>query len=132
MTKSSVSAARPWDVVGYSRAIRIGNIIEVAGTTSCGPDGKVLHPGDPYAQATECLRIVIDALAQLGATPSDVVRTRVFCKDISQWEQIGQAHNDVFGTVDVLPVSSFVEVSGFLQPEFLLELEATAIIEGGS
>jgi enamine deaminase RidA (YjgF/YER057c/UK114 family) len=130
-SRRSVPARRPWDVVGYSRAIRVGNIIEVAGTTSAGPDGKVRHPGDPYAQATECLRIVMDALSELGASPSDVVRTRVFLKDITHWEDIGRAHNDAFGHLDVLPTSSFVEVSGFLDPEFLLEVEATAIIEEG-
>lgn len=128
-SRRSVLAARPWDVVGYSRAVRVGNTVEVAGTTSCSPDGKVLHPGDPYAQATECLRIITEALAELGAAPSDVVRTRVFLKDISQWMEVGRAHNQVFGGLDVLPTSSFVEVVGFLEPEFLLELEATAIID---
>jgi len=127
MTRDKVPSDRPWDPVGYSRAIRVGNIIEVAGTTAANPDGSVIAPGDMYGQAKACLDIILASLEALGATPADVVRTRVFLKEISGWQDAGRAHAEVFG--DVKPASTFVQVTGFLDPEFLLEVEATAIVD---
>lgn len=127
MTRDKVPSDRPWDPVGYSRAIRVGNIIEVAGTTAANPDGSVIAPGDMYGQAKACLGIILSSLEALGATPADVVRTRVFLKEISGWQDAGRAHAEVFG--DVKPASTFVQVTGFLDPEFLLEVEATAIVD---
>jgi len=124
--KSRVPSNRPWDPVGYSRAIRVGDTIEVAGTTSMLPDGTVLHPGDMYKQARECLRIVVEAITQLGGSVESVVRTRMFLTDITRWEEAGKAHREVFG--EVLPVSSMLEVSQFLNPGFLIEVEARAIV----
>jgi enamine deaminase RidA (YjgF/YER057c/UK114 family) len=127
MDRSRVPSNRPWDPVGYSRAIRVGSVIEVAGTTAASPDGSVIAPGDMYGQARACLQIIVSALAELGATPQDVVRTRVFLKDITRWEDAGRAHSEIFGVVK--PASTFVQVTGFLDPEFLLEVEATAIVD---
>jgi len=123
---SRVPSNRPWDPVGYSRATRVGDTIEVAGTTSMLPDGTVLHPGDMYKQAQECFRIVVEAITQLGGSVESVVRTRMFLTDITRWEEAGKAHREVFS--EVLPVSSMLEVSQFLNPEFLVEVEARAIV----
>ncbi|RPI26331.1 MAG: RidA family protein [Actinobacteria bacterium] len=127
MDRARVPSNRPWDPVGYSRAIRVGKVVEVAGTTAAAPDGSVIAPGDMYGQAKACLEIIVSALAELGAAPQDVVRTRVFLKDISRWEEAGRAHGEVFGSVK--PASTFVQVTGFLDPEFLLEVEATAVVD---
>lgn len=127
MTRERVPSNRPWDPVGYSRAIRVGNIIEIAGTTSAAPDGTVLHPNDMYAQTRECLQIMLTSLAELGGRPEHVVRTRAFLKDISRWEEAGRAHGEVFG--EIKPASTFLEVSQFLDPGYLIEMEATAIID---
>lgn len=127
MGRRRVPSNRPWDPVGYSRAIRTGNVIEVAGTTAAASDGSVIAPDDMYGQAKACLEIITSALAELGAKPEDVVRTRVFLKDISRWEEAGRAHSEVFGTIK--PASSFIEVSGFLDPGYLLEVEATAVVD---
>lgn len=118
---------RPWDPVGYSRAVRVGNLIEVAGTTAGAPDGSVIAPGDMYGQTRACLGIILRALDTLGASARDVVRTRMFLTDISRWEEAGRAHAEVFG--DIKPASTMVEVSGFLDPEYLIEIEATAVCE---
>lgn len=117
---------RPWDPVGYSRAVRVGNLIEVAGTTAGAPDGSVIAPGDMYGQTRACLEIILRALDKLGASAEHVVRTRMFLTDISRWEEAGKAHAEVFG--DIKPASTMVEVSGFLDPGYLIEIEATAVI----
>ncbi len=127
MKRDKVPSDRPWDSVGYSRAIRVGNVIEVAGTTAANPDGSVIAPGDMYGQAKACIAIILASLEALDATPADVVRTRVFLKEISGWQDAARAHAEVFG--DVKPASTFVQVTGFLDPEFLLEVEATAILD---
>lgn len=128
MPRQLVEADRPWAaIVGYSRAVRRGPVIEVGGTTATDPDGNVLHAGDLYAQTTHALRIVEGALAELGASVGDVIRTRVFLKDISRWEEAGRAHGEMFR--DVKPASSFVEASAFLHPEILVEIEATAVLD---
>ena len=129
MDRQRVSSDRPWDPVGYSRAIRCGNVIEVAGTTAMGPgeEVEIIAPGDMYGQTKACLDIIVAALAELGAGPEHVVRTRMFVTDISLWEQAGRAHAEVFG--EVKPASTMLEVSAFLDPELLIEIEATAIVD---
>ncbi len=121
-----VSTGSPWEpVVGYSRAIRCGNVIEVAGTTAM-KDGEVIGVGDAYAQTAYILQIVQAALEQLGSRMNDVVRTRMFVTDISKWEEIGKAHGEYFG--DIRPASTMVEVKGLIHPELLVEIEVQALI----
>ena len=129
MERQRVSSDRPWDPVGYSRAVRCGNVIEVAGTTAMGPGDtvEIIAPGDMYGQTKAVLEIIVAALAELGAGPEHVVRTRMFVTDISLWEQAGRAHAEVFGKVK--PASTMLEVSAFLDPELLIEIEATAIVD---
>lgn len=122
-----VDGKRPWaPIVGYSRAVRHGNMIEVSGTSATRPDGTVAAPGDAHAQMVEVLHVVIEALAELGARPEDVTRTRVYLTDISKWQEVGRAHGEVFGSV--LPACTFVEVSALMLPELVVELEASAVI----
>ncbi len=125
--RQQVPSNRPWDPVGYSRAVRVGNLIEVAGTTAGAPDGSVIAPGDMYGQTRACLDIIIRALAKLGAGPENVIRTRMFLTDISRWEEAGRAHAEVFS--DIKPASTMVEVSKFLDPRYLIEIEATAVTD---
>ena len=125
--RQQVPSNRPWDPVGYSRAVRVGALIEVAGTTAGAPDGSVIAPGDMYGQTKACLEIIVSALAELGATPEKVIRTRMFLTDISRWEEAGRAHAEVFD--EIKPASTMVEVSGFLDPGYLIEIEATAVCD---
>ena len=122
----NISSGSLWeDIVGYSRAVRIGNIIEVAGTTAV--DGDVLIGGDSmYEQTKFILQKIEKALVAAGATMSDVVRTRVYVTDISQWEEVGRAHGEVFKTIK--PASAMVEVSALINKQMLVEIEATAIV----
>ncbi|WP_270168667.1 RidA family protein [Paenibacillus sp. SYP-B4298] len=124
-----VSTGSPWEsVVGYSRAIRIGNVVEVAGTTAM-KDGKVVGKGNAYEQTKYILQIIEGALKQVGAGMSDVVRTRMFVTDISQWEEIGKAHGEYFK--EVRPVATMVEVKSLIDPELLVEIEVQAIMKSG-
>lgn len=121
-------AKRPWAaVVGYSRAVRRGNVVEVSGTSATRPDGSVVSPNDAYLQTVDVLQTILGAMAELGATAGDVVRTRAYLTDIGTWEQVGRAHGEVFG--EILPACTFVEVSALMLPELVVEVEATAIIE---
>ncbi|MBW3610739.1 MAG: RidA family protein [Actinobacteria bacterium] len=114
----------PWEaVVGYSRTVRAGPWVFVAGTTGT-VEGKVVAPGDAYAQATQALANIAAALALAGAGLADVVQTRLSVTDISRWEEVGRAHREAFG--DVRPVTALVEVSGLIDPEMLVEIEAVA------
>ena len=127
--RRTVPADRPWaKVVGYSRAVRVGDVVEVSGTAPAGPGGEILCPGDVEGQAREALRIIGEALAELGASFADVVRTRIYLADASTWEAAGRAHGDVFA--DVKPATTAVAVKGFLDPGILVEIEATAIVDG--
>lgn len=112
--------------MGYSRAVRVGNTIHVSGTTAVR-DGQVVGAGDAYTQTTVALEILSAALAELGATPADVVRTRMFVTDISRWEEYGRAHGEVFR--DVRPTASMLEVSALIHPDLLVEIEAEAIVD---
>jgi enamine deaminase RidA (YjgF/YER057c/UK114 family) len=124
--RGRVPAGRIWaETVGYSRAIRVGDRIEVSGTSASTVDGAVLHPGDPYAQAKHVMEAIVAAIEELGGSRRDVVRTRVFLADMSHWREVGRAHRELFG--EALPACSFVGGT-LLDPELLVEVEASAVV----
>lgn len=126
MGHALVSSGVRWEAeIGYSRAVRVGRHVYVAGTTGINEKGEI--KGDARTQTLRALEIIGSALAQAGAKLSDVVRTRIFVTDIGQWESIGRAHGEVFG--DIRPASTMVEVSRLLHPEMVVEIEADALIE---
>ncbi len=126
MKRKNISSGAKWeDIVGYSRAVKIGNIIEVAGTTAV-EDGKVIGVNDAYAQTKFIIQKIEKALIEAGAALKDVVRTRMFVTDIKRWEEIGKAHGEFFKNIK--PASTMVEVKSLVDPEMLIEIEATAII----
>jgi enamine deaminase RidA (YjgF/YER057c/UK114 family) len=114
--------------VGYSRAVRVGAVIYVAGTTATAEDGSIVGPDDPYAQTVQALRNIERALLALGGSLRDVVRTRLFVRNIGDWEHIGRAHGEFFR--EVRPACTLVEVSGLVDPAMLVEVEADAVVAG--
>jgi enamine deaminase RidA (YjgF/YER057c/UK114 family) len=131
MTRRNIASGSPWEAtVGYSRAVRVGNLVEVAGTTAVDEHGIVVGANDPYRQAQFALEKIGRALASAGARFEDVVRTRMYVTDIGRWEEVGRAHGEVFR--DIRPASTLVQVQSLVRADLLVEIEATALIPDGS
>lgn len=124
----NITSGVQWeDIVGYSRAVRVGNVIEISGTVATDENGNVVGKKDPYEQTKYVLTKIADALTKAGASLQHVVRTRMYVTDISQWQEYGRAHVEVFGRIK--PCTSMIEVSSLIGPDYMIEIEATAIVE---
>jgi enamine deaminase RidA (YjgF/YER057c/UK114 family) len=127
MKRLNLSSSAKWEnIVGYSRAVKVGNTIEVSGTVSTDHSGEIVGEGDEYLQTRFILMKLENTLAQLGAKLQHVVRTRIYCTNIKNWDKIGKAHGEVFG--EIKPVTSMIEVSRLIDDKYLVEIEATAVI----
>lgn len=127
MERQQIGTGSKWEpVIGYSRAVRVGQFVYVSGTTASGEDGNLVGVGDVGAQTTQALKNIASALERVGARLEDVVRTRIYLTDISQWEAAGRAHGELFG--EIRPATAMVEVSRLISPEMLVEIEADAVV----
>lgn len=126
--RKNISSGSPWeDIVGYSRAVKVGNIIEVSGTTATGKDGNIIGIDDPYLQTKTIIETAKNVLEEMGYSLDNVIRTRIYTTDISQWEAIGKAHGEYFGTIK--PTTAMVEITKLINPDMLVEIEFTAIAD---
>jgi len=129
MSRTNIPSGSPYEsVIGFSRCVRIGNVLAVGGTAPLSPDGKTVGIGDPAAQMRRCLEIARDTLAQAGAGLGDVIRTRTMLTRIEDWEAVGRVHGEFFA--DIRPVNTVVQVTGFIDPDWLVETEVDAVIAG--
>lgn len=127
MERTNYSSGAKWeDIVGYSRAVKVGNLVEITGTVSVDENNELVGKDDPYTQTNFILKKIESVLQRAGASLKDVIRTRMFVTDISKWEEYGRAHGEFFS--DIKPCTSMIEVKGLIAPEYLIEIEATAII----
>ena len=131
MRRRNISSGSPFEKpIGFSRAVRLGDHIAVSGTAPIAADGSVAHPGNVYRQTLRCLEIIRQAIEGAGGQATDVIRTRVYLQDAQRWQEAARAHGEVFG--DIRPACTFVEISRLIDPEWLVEIEADAIVTGNS